>query len=77
VLRGEKQLKFRKFEYYLRQCEDCGNLFKAKSKRSCYCEPCKKERTHIKITNSLKSRGFIWIFKKIENDINELDSKPK
>ena len=58
MLKGEKKYKYRKFEYYLRQCDDCANLFKAKSKLSCYCSGCKRKRTPTKIKNSLKARGF-------------------
>lgn len=58
MLKGEKKYINRRFEYYLRQCLDCGNLFKSKSKKGCYCEECKKIRTHDKIKKSLNKRGF-------------------
>lgn len=58
-MRGLKQSKNKKFEYYLRQCSDCNQLFKAQTRKGKYCSDCKKVRIKIRIKNSLTSRGII------------------
>jgi hypothetical protein len=58
MLRGLKELKYHKFENYLRQCRDCCSIFKTNVQRGRYCEKCLVKRKKIRIEKSLIGRGI-------------------
>lgn len=64
--------KYVRFEYYLRQCNECGDIFKTIKKRGKYCKDCNKERNVKRICNILISRGIIQT---IEEGIKKYDLK--
>lgn len=76
MLRGLKRDRYNHFKYYVRQCKDCSELFKADGKKCKYCNNCKMKRTEIKIVNSLKARGFTYTKREeVKNVSTKLDSQ--
>ena len=65
----KKPCNYKRFDYYLRQCDDCGNLFKSAHKKGKYCETCKKDRTQMKLMKSYRSRGI-----DLENTLKNIDA---
>jgi Zn finger protein HypA/HybF involved in hydrogenase expression len=62
MLKGEKYYNCkgnRKFNYYLRQCKDCDELFEAETSKSNYCPVCKERRIKIRNMKSISSRRKI------------------
>jgi hypothetical protein len=46
----------KKFDYYIRSCRDCDEIFKAETKNQKYCENCLKQRIITRHKNSLETR---------------------
>lgn len=60
MIKGEKKSKYNnRFKYYLRFCDRCGALFKARTKGTRFCDECKEEINREKIKKSLSARGII------------------
>lgn len=58
MIKIEEKKQF-KFDYYLRQCDGCGDLFKTNQKRSKYCSLCKKDKNKERICKILMVRGIV------------------
>lgn len=84
MLRGLKKDNYHKFSYYLRECDEsrggCGELFKAKTRKSRFCINCKEKINQMKIIKSLEARGVSIInlrinIREVKNVNNKLDSQ--
>jgi len=71
--------KYTKFQYYLRQCNECGDIFQTTKKRSKYCKGCNKEKNKKRICNILISKGIIKTFEEgiKKYDLNNLNEVKK
>ncbi len=77
---GEKRLNYKCFEYYLRHCDNCGEIFKAYSKngkrpKRRICDKCKEKIFNQRTEDILKTKQLI---KEVENELsrNNNESKP-
>lgn len=76
-MRGLKKDRTNKFDYYLRVCKKCGEVFKSPTKKCRLCEICKQASNISKINNSLKARGIKTKFiGEIKNDNKRVGVEP-
>lgn len=60
MLRGLKEdSKRSKFKYYLRQCKECCEIFKASSKGKRVCPECKPKLDKLRNQAILKAKGLL------------------
>jgi hypothetical protein len=55
----------KRFEYYLRVCKDCEEIFEASTQKTNYCDDCMKIRMELRAEKSRNTR------KKIREEINK------
>lgn len=68
MLRGEVIDNRSTFDYYLRQCEECQEIFKAETKRGGFCPECKAKRIKARIAKSIETRRNKAEVKMMENE---------
>lgn len=72
-MKGLKESKYKRFEFYLRQCKECGDIFKAFSHngrrpKTRLCEKCKKECNNLRLKHIAETK----LRNKIQNELHKL-----
>jgi len=61
----------KKFDYYIRACRDCDEIFKAQTQAQRYCEECLEKRIMERKRKSLETRTKNKLLKEKQDKQNE------